>query len=197
MTEFELLAERTRLRFIIPSDLGAIHNLHSKPETDEFNALGIPQNIDETKSIIQPWVKDNQLTEIKNYTFAIENKSNGNFIGLFGLKLGKDKYLRGEVWYKIHPDFWKKGFATEGLIAVIDFGFETLKLHRIQAGCAVNNLASIRVLEKAGMHREGRGRQVLPLKSGWSDNFEYSILETDERKTTKHYASTQNRPDEG
>jgi RimJ/RimL family protein N-acetyltransferase len=38
------------------------------------------------------------------------------------------------------------------------------------------------VLEKAGMLREGRLRQVLPLKSGWSDNFEYSILETDERK---------------
>lgn len=62
------------------------------------------------------------------------------------------------------------------------FGFETLKLHRIQAGCAVNKIGSIKVLEKAGMIREGRGRQVLPLKSGWSDNFEYSILETDERK---------------
>jgi hypothetical protein len=35
------------------------------------------------------------------------------------------------------------------------------------------------VLEKAGMTRGGRGRQVSPLKSEWSDNFEYSILETD------------------
>ena len=36
------------------------------------------------------------------------------------------------------------------------------------------------------MVREGHLRQVLPLKSGWSDNFEYAILETDERKITKH-----------
>ena len=100
-------------------------------------------------------------------------------MGLFGLKLGNKKYKRAEVWYKIHPDYWKKGFATETLRKVVVFGFESLKLHRIQAGSAVNNIGSIKVLEKAGFSREGRGRQVLPLKSGWSDNFEYSILESD------------------
>jgi RimJ/RimL family protein N-acetyltransferase len=65
---------------------------------------------------------------------------------------------------------------------MIDFGFDELNLHRLQAGCAVENVRSIKVLEKVGMIREGRGRQILPLKSGWSDNFEYSILETDKRK---------------
>ena len=70
----------------------------------------------------------------------------------------------------------------ESLKAIISFGFETLKLHRIEAGCAVDNIGSFKVLEKAGMIREGRLRQVLPLKTGWSDNFEYSILETDDRK---------------
>ena len=98
-----------------------------------------------------------------------------------GLK-SETKNISGEVWYKIHSDHWKKGFATESLKAVIHFGFENLKLHRIQAGCAVENTGSIKVLENAGMIREGRLRQVLPLKSGWSDNFEYSILETDTRK---------------
>ncbi len=62
---------------------------------------------------------------------------------------------------------------------MIQFGFKTLKLHRIEAGCAVENHASIKVLEKAGMIREGRGRQILPLKSGWADNFEYAILENE------------------
>jgi ribosomal-protein-alanine N-acetyltransferase len=64
---------------------------------------------------------------------------------------------------------------------VIRFGFDNLNLHRIEAGCAVNNIGSIKVLEKAGMVREGKGRQVLPLKTSWSDNFLYSILETDKR----------------
>jgi ribosomal-protein-alanine N-acetyltransferase len=91
------------------------------------------------------------------------------------------KYKNRKIWYKLHSIFWNNGYATESLKAVINFGFETLNLHRIEAGCAVDNISSIKVLEKSGMIREGRGRQILPLKTGWSDNFEYSILETDER----------------
>jgi len=145
--------------------------LNSLAETDEYNALGIPKNIQETKSIIEVWTEASKLPKIKNYTSIIEKKLDIEFIGLFELKLGAKKYNRGEVWYKIHSDFWGNGFATEALQAVIHFGFETIKLHRIEAGCAVNNVASIKVLEKTGMTREGRGRQLLPLKSGWSDNY--------------------------
>jgi len=182
MTKIKIFTKRTILRLIDLSDLSSIHTLHSLYETDEYNTLGIPKNIEETSSIIKPWIAENQLNEIKNYTFAIDNKSNGKFIGLFGLKLGNKKHKRAEVWYKINSIYWHNGFATESLKAVIDFGFETLKLHRIEAGCSVNNIGSIKVLEKSGMIREGRKRKVLPLKTGWSDNFEYSILETDERK---------------
>lgn len=181
MSKPQLTTDRLTLRLIKLSDLESIHQLHSLPETDQYNTLGIPKNIEETKSIIKPWIRDNHQTRIINYTFAIEIKETGNFIGLFGLKLGIKKYSRAEVWYKIHSDYWNKGYATESLRAVIKFGFDKLNLHRIEAGCAVDNIGSIHVLEKSGMLREGRLRQVLPLKSGWSDNFEYSILETDER----------------
>ncbi|MDC1259516.1 GNAT family N-acetyltransferase [Flavobacteriaceae bacterium] len=78
-------------------------------------------------------------------------------------KTWNKKYKRAEVWYKIHSDYWNKGYATESLKAIINFGFETLKLHRMEAGCAVDNKGSFTVLEKAGMVREGRLRQVLPL----------------------------------
>jgi len=181
MNKIEITTDRIKLRLIELLDIDSIHQLHALPETDEYNTLGIPKNIEETKSIIEPWIAENKLNDIKNYTFAIESKLEGKFMGLFGLKLGSKKYNRGEVWYKIHSDYWNKGYATESLKAVINFGFETLQLHRIEAGCAVNNLGSIKVLEKVGMIREGRGRQILPLKSGWSDNFTYSIIKTDKR----------------
>jgi ribosomal-protein-alanine N-acetyltransferase len=184
MNSFQILTSRTKLRLININDLIAIHALHSIPETDEFNTLGIPDDIKETKAHIKSWVAQNKVTDRSNYTMAIEDKKSGELIGLFGFRLWPSKHKRGEVWYKINPQFWNQGIATEVLIAVLDFGFDTLNLHRIQAGCAVHNLGSIKVLEKAGMIREGTGRQVLPLKSGWSDNFEYSILETDERKVS-------------
>ncbi|MEE4258719.1 MAG: GNAT family N-acetyltransferase [Bacteroidales bacterium] len=178
----ELSTERTRLRLIESSDLNSIHKLHSLPQTDKYNTLGIPESIEETKSVIKPWVLENETSSPRNYTFAIENKADDDFIGLFGLKLGKEKFKQAEVWYKIQPEYWNKGIATEVLARIMDYGFNALGLHRIQAGCAVENVGSIKVLEKVGMTREGRKRQVLPLKSGWSDNFEYAILETDKRK---------------
>jgi len=184
MKKVEILTERTRLRLIEWTDLASIHALHSLPETDEFNTLGIPANIEETKAVIAPWIAEHELDKIKNYTFIIEKANNEEFIGLFGFKIGSEKFRRGEVWYKIHTDSWRKGYATEALRGVIDFGFDALKLHRIEAGCAVENTGSIKVLEKVGMIRDGRGRKILPLKSGWSDNYVYSILETDVRKTT-------------
>lgn len=180
--KIDLKSKRLLLRLIDFNDLKDIHKLHSLPEVDEYNTLGIPKNINETVSVIEKWIAENNLSEIKNYTFAVINSQTGEFMGLFGLKLWPKKNRRGEIWYKIHPDFWNKGIATEAANLVLDFGFNVLKLHRIQAGCAVENKGSIKVLEKVGMFREGRGRQILPLKSGWSDNYEYSILESDERK---------------
>lgn len=181
MKSINLFTERLKLRLIDMSDLGAVHQLHSLPETDKFNTLGIPKDLNETQSIIEPWVLANQQQEIIDYTFAIEQKTSNNFIGLIALKTGNKKYNRAEVWFKLHSAYWGKGFGTEALKRLLDFGFDELKLHRIEAGCAVDNIKSRRVLEKAGMTKEGRKRQVLPLKSGWSDNFEYAIIETDER----------------
>jgi len=177
-----LFSERLKLRLIEFSDLNAIHALHCLPETDKYNTLGIPDNIEVTEKFIAPQILAHQQEEILNYTFAVEELNTGTFIGLFALKLWPKKNRRAEVWYKLHSDYWKKGYATEALNRVLDFGFNDLELHRIQAGCAVENIGSIKVLERVGMIREGRGRQILALQSGWSDNFEYAILETDQRK---------------
>ena len=181
MNQSIITTKRLELRPIEFRDLDTIHALHSLPETDEYNTLGIPDNIETTRSIIEPWIADNKRIEVRNYTLVIELKLGKKFIGLFGLRLGHEKYNRAEVWYKVHPDYWNQGYATEALKAVLQFGFDTLGVHRIEAGCAVDNIGSVKVLEKAGMTREGRGRKILPLESGWSDNFQYSILDTDKR----------------
>ena len=185
MIKTKIITTRLKLRLIKASDLESIHNLHSLPETDRYNTLGIPKNLEQTRSIINPWMREHESSTIKNYTFAIDTNLEETFICLFGLKLGGSKYKSAEVWDLIHPDHWNMGYATESLKAVLEFGFETLQLHRITAGCAVDNIGSIKVLEKAGFQREGKGRQILPLKTGWSDNFLYSILETDPRNKTK------------
>lgn len=172
-----LKTKRLILRPIKFEDYSDIHQLHSLAEVDEYNTLGIPKNIDETIHHVENLVNSNQGVQPQAYTFVIENDN--HFTGLISLNLGKPKYKNAEIWFKIHPNFWNKGIATEALKEIISFGFNTLNLHRIEAGCAVDNIGSYKVLEKVGMIREAHTRQLLPLKSGWADNYGYAILSTD------------------
>jgi ribosomal-protein-alanine N-acetyltransferase len=178
MVEHVLNSERLTLKELELKDLDKIHELHSLPETDEFNTMGIPADIRVTEHLLADWLGMQELEPRTRYTFKIE--LNSEFIGLIGLKnLGMPNYRSGEVWYKLHKDFWGNGYATEAVVRILDFCFTDLKLHRIEAGCAVENHGSIRVLEKAGMTREGRKRKKLPIRGEWVDNYFYAILEED------------------
>ncbi|MEZ7887348.1 MAG: GNAT family N-acetyltransferase [Flavobacteriales bacterium] len=175
-----LTSSRLTLTLASLKDLAFIHELQSFPQSAEFNTLGVPENEEVTRKATAIWEEHHAKIPIEQYHFLISEQDSP--VGLIGLKLGAARYRRGEVWYTVHPKHWGKGIATEALNLMLDLGFDHLKLHRIQAGCAVGNLGSIKVLEKVGMIKEGRGRQILPLSTGWSDNYEYSILESDPRK---------------
>lgn len=161
------------------NDLNLIHELHSMPEVDEFNTLGIPETIADTENLLAEWMGQQVASPRMFYTFSIKLKATDQFIGLIAIKLGKLNYRIAEVWYKIHPAHWRKGYTTEALKKILQFGFDELNLHRIEAGCAVENIASIKVLEKAGMTREGHKRQILPIRGQWVDNYFYAILDID------------------
>lgn len=175
----ELYTQRLKLRLITDADLEFVHQLHSLPETDEFNTMGIPADIDETKGILDGWMQEYTAVPTQAYTFIIEVKETQKSIGLIAIRKGKPKYNIAEVWYKLHVAEWGKGYATEALKTLIDWGFSNLQLHRIEAGCAAENIGSVKVLEKAGMEREGTRRKTLPLKTGWADNYIYGILSED------------------
>jgi len=147
----EIQTHRLKLTEITWAELENIHQLHSIFEVDEFNTVGIPKNIEETRA---------------------------------GIKLSLDKFRIGEIFYKLLPEHWGKGYATEVSKKMIDIGFDRFDLHRIEAGCAVKNFKSIRVLEKSGMIREGIYRKILPIRGAWVDSYMYSIIE-DERNEKK------------
>lgn len=174
-----ILTERLILEELSKENTEAVHQLHSLPETDQYNTLGIPKSMEETRQLIAQWLELQQAAPRKLYVYAIKEKEQSSFAGLIAMPIGKPNFRIAEVWYKLHPHFWGRGYATEALKGLLDFGFTQLKLHRIEAGCAVENVASVRVLEKAGMHREGSKRKVLPIRGQWVDNYEYAILEED------------------
>ncbi|MEO6135670.1 MAG: GNAT family protein [Ginsengibacter sp.] len=174
-----LQTKRLHIRELNLKDIHNVHQLHSLPETDEFNTLGIPGTIQVTEKIVLEWLNAQNQQPRNSYVFGIDLKDGDKFIGLIAINLGKENYRTAEVWFKIHKDFWGKGYTTEALTKLLDFGFNQLHLHRIEAGCAVENIASGKVLEKVGMTREGMKRKKLPIRGEWTDNYFYGILEDD------------------
>ena len=63
--------EKIYIRPILHSDPEAIHYLHSLPETNRFNTLYIPENIEQTASIIKLWLSENNKENIQKFTFAV------------------------------------------------------------------------------------------------------------------------------
>jgi ribosomal-protein-alanine N-acetyltransferase len=152
--------------------------LHSLPEIDEFNTLGIPETIKTTKKIVNEWLTVRNKIPRTSFVFCIDDINTNQFIGLIALNLGKLNFRTASVWYKIHVNFWRKGYATEALIKILNFGFSDLNLHRIEAGCVVENIASRKVLEKASMIKEGSKRKIYLSGENGKTVF-YAILEED------------------
>lgn len=115
-----------------------------------------------------------------NATFAIVAKESAGLAGAISLMI-KPEHRRAELGYWISLAYWNRGYATEASQRIIDFGFEALALHRIEARHFLRNPASGRVMLKLGMRAEGVERD-------WAikwDRFEslavYSILEPEWR----------------
>jgi ribosomal-protein-alanine N-acetyltransferase len=65
---------------------------------------------------------------------------------------------------------------TAAVRAVVGFGFDTLRLHRLEAACIPSNAGSIRLLENTGFVREGYAREYLCINGAWQDHLLYARL---------------------
>lgn len=179
MNTYELKTGRLLLREIREEDVDKVHSLNSQFTVSEFNTIGIPQTLEDTRQLIQP-VLENQKNSVRTlYTWIICLRHNEEFLGEISLSDSQNRFRMGEISYSIVPSHWGNGYATEAVKRIVDFGFEDLNLHRIQAGVATENKRSIAVLEKVRMLREGQKRKVLPIRGEWKDNYMYAILESD------------------
>lgn len=179
MLEFK--TERLIVHEITPDDLEHIHRKNSIREVEEFNTIGIPKSFEETVKVCLPVLEDQASLKRSKYGWVIKEKETQDFIGEIGLTLAAERFRKGEIHYSLLPEFWGKGYAYESVKEVIKYAFTVLKLHRIEAGVATENIRSIKLLEKLGMVREGVGRKILPIRGDWKDNYKYAILENDER----------------
>ena len=93
-----------------------------------------------------------------NVCFAVTLKRDGKFIGAVSLQ-PPITFRRAELGYWIGQPYWNQGYMSEAAAAAVQFGFDTLKLHKLTSGYFARNAASARVQQKIGFVQEGILRQ--------------------------------------
>lgn len=147
-----LTTARLRLRRFTEADLDELARLHADPAVMRW--AGGTRTREQTWEILQERVLAYYDQHPGLGVWALEDRATGCFIGLHLLN-----YIRGEsyvqVGYRLLPAHWGRGYATEMCVAVLRYGFEVLALPQIVAITDQPNVASQRVLLKAGLRRNG------------------------------------------
>ena len=168
-----LSTDRLVLREFTRGDFDAVHHYASDPEVVKYMAWG-PNTRAETRRFLERNIQAQVVKPRTSYELAIE--FNGELIGGCGLTIHSLSDKRAEIGYCIRRENWGKGIATEVAGGLIRYGFSELKMHRIEAKCDPDNIASYIVMEKNGMQREGVLRQDKNIRGEWRDSYIYSIL---------------------
>ena len=111
------------------------------------------------------------------FAFHIVHSGDERFLGVIRLSpIHYGAAQSGTLGYWVARSEWGQGFASLAVDAVVTFAFHHLKLHRVQAHCLPDNLASQRVLEKAGFEQEGLLRSFLEIDGVRKDHLLYSTV---------------------
>lgn len=152
---FHIETKRLLLRELRDSDLEQMFLLDSNPLVHKY--LGNTPYTDKSQS--QKYI-DDVKEDYERYgisRLAVEEKETGQFIGWSGLRFyPKEHEYNGnynffDVGYRLLPQFWGKGYATESGLASLEYGFTKLKLDTIYGITEKDNEASHKVLLKIGL----------------------------------------------
>ncbi|APG64865.1 hypothetical protein LPB136_05605 [Tenacibaculum todarodis] len=141
-----LKTERLLLRKSNLDDAATFLELRSNPIINTYIEREIPTKISQAEDFIKKITQEE--IDKKSITWLITLKENNKAIGSICIwNLNQEKQY-GEVGYSLLPAFFKKGFMSEAMETVLEFGFNKMKLKTIEAFTHKNNIASIALLEK-------------------------------------------------
>src|SRR5574344_1127900 len=147
----ELETARLVLKNIDYDDKEFMYKEFSTDEVNEFLFDAEPvSSIDEASEWIDFYT---QAEPRSQHRWIIVNKANGEKIGTCGVHCWDREKLCAEIGYDLQPQYWRKGYMSEAIATMLIFAKDKMKVKKLVANIAENNIASIRTAEKAGFHR--------------------------------------------
>jgi RimJ/RimL family protein N-acetyltransferase len=192
-----LETERLVLRRMTPDDLDDLVDLDSDPAVMRYINGGRPTTREEMREDVLPWwLAYYERGDRFGFWAAIE-KATGAFIGWFHLRPNAgDPPDRPELGYRLRVSAWGHGYATEGSRALIRKAFEELGARRVYATTMSVNVASWRVMEKAGLRyvRTFHGEWPERIEGDEQGDVEYALSREEWNSTDSPEAARDRRP---
>jgi ribosomal-protein-alanine N-acetyltransferase len=169
-----LQTERLLLRRVNENDANEIFALRSNPETMKYIPRPLVKSIDDALEHIA--MIDAKIESNEGINWAITYKDNPKLIGIIGHYRIKPEHFRAEVGYMLLPEYNGKGIISEAIKEVVNYGFNAMKLHSIEAIIDPENFGSERVLQKCGFVKEAHLKENEFYEGRFLDTVIYSIL---------------------
>jgi ribosomal-protein-alanine N-acetyltransferase len=174
-----LKGERVNLREFDITDAPARWAYVSDPLVSRYQSWTPLADLGACKDMLISDITEAKSEDRKVYLLAIE--LDGQVVGEAGINLGPARSASGSIFYTINRAVWGHGYATEAAQMILQFAFNTLKLHRVAATVNPENAPSRTVVtSKLGMRYEGRMREATRLFSDeWADQDIFGLLRRD------------------
>jgi [ribosomal protein S5]-alanine N-acetyltransferase len=169
-----LHSERIYYRQLEETDYDAVYQLRYDPRVRRFISSEYEKS-DEAVSqfIIDSKTKTNSADLVM---WCMEEKTTQQVIGIIGYFRLYPEHHRAEIGYVLLHDQWGKGFATEAVKCISQYGFEYMHLHTIEARVSPLNIGSVRSLEKNNYQLEGLLKQSYRVGEEFTDTAVYSLF---------------------
>lgn len=178
----ELRTERFVLRQLQQADAPALLDQRSDPRILRYLDREPDTTLEQTSALIER-ITQSAADNLGVTWGIVRPAATQELLGTIGLWRIIAEHHRAEVGYGLHPDYWQQGIMSEVLAAVLDFGFQQLKLHSVEANVNPHNTASRRLLEKHGFVQEAYFRQNYFFRGHFLDSIIYSLLTPEAAKS--------------
>jgi [ribosomal protein S5]-alanine N-acetyltransferase len=175
--ELHLSTARLDLRPLAVGDEDGLFAIHSDLEFMRYWSSPPWTTVEQAIKLIE---RDNrEMLDGQHIRLGIFYRAENHLIGTCSLFNIDEQCRRAELGYGIARDFWRKGFMTEAVSAVIEYGFAVMGLNRLEADIDPRNTALCKSLEKLGFVREGYLRERWIVAGEVCDSALYGLLARD------------------
>ncbi len=169
-----LQTKKLVLRRITNDDVDCIFNLRSDKKIIEFVPRPLVITIEDALNHIK--IIDDKIINNEGINWAITLNDNPKMIGIIGHYRIQNENFRSEIGYMLLPEFHSKGIITEAINAILNYGFNVLKLNSVEAIIDPRNFASEKALQKNGFNKEAHYIENEYYNGKFLDTVVYSIL---------------------